>query len=65
MHSFQHGNTVIHHNGDYSGDAKITTIDPDDDSKWTEFTIPCDALVAFARDATINEVIATLEEKFQ
>lgn len=55
----------IHHNGDYSGDAKVM-IDrpnpqrPDAEEEW--FTVPCAALTQFAGEAARDKIISAIED---
>lgn len=55
----------IHHNGDYSGDAKVVIVRPsaerpDADEEW--FTVPCAALIKFAGEAVRDKIIALIED---
>lgn len=76
MHSFHHQSSGvnIHHNGDYSGEAKImipaSIIDGKplsglveldaDGNLWVD--VPCVALVAFSFAAAITKVINVIED---
>jgi hypothetical protein len=55
MHSFKHKDTIIHHNGDFSGDAIVCTPEG-------ELTVPCEALTALAFERARREIIAAVEQ---
>lgn len=76
MHSFTHENTgvTIHHNGDYSGEAKIMIparylndrpweeiFDVDSHGTLTINVIPAAALAALSHSAVISQVISAVE----
>jgi hypothetical protein len=72
MHRYWHeeAGVMIHHNGDYSGDAfvvlrekpEIEEIDEPDGSKSYSITLPCAPLAQFSRWATLSEVTRVLED---
>lgn len=57
MHTFEHENVTIQHNGDFSGDAIVTL----DEAPEKEMRIPCKSLVAFSKMATLREVVYAIE----
>lgn len=76
MHSYHHPSGInVHHNGDNSGNAKITIpasiIDKrrlseivyldEDGNLWIDL-IPARVIADFSYDATINHVISILEQ---
>lgn len=76
MHFWEHPETgvQINHNGDYSGDAHVRfTVPRDRADEWlvtrtgpeeieVTIKIPCKALAAFGKDATVSEIIGILEQ---
>lgn len=76
MHSFTHKNTgvTIHHNGDFSGEAKVIVpaalidgkplselVELDDQGNLWINVIPAIALAAVSHTATIDQIIGMLE----
>lgn len=65
MHTFRRENEVddlgravdvyVHHNGDYSGDARVIVIDRAT-GVARELPVPCSALVAFTLDAVTGRL---------
>jgi hypothetical protein len=51
----------IHHNGDFSGDAKINIRPKGQHGNEKQIIMPCQALVDFNRAAVLQQVIAQIE----
>jgi len=56
MHTFSFKHWRIHHNGDYSGDARIVNTQDEN-----ETILPCEALLQFVSQYIAEEKIAAIE----
>lgn len=66
MHTFEYKaddnrKVVILHNGDMSGDAILKVVQDNPKQSW-ETKLPCAALVAFSRAATLHEITTLMEQ---
>lgn len=58
MHTTVYGNTVFHHNGDYSGDLIIKNVD----QPQNEIRIPVIDVINFVGDIVRSQQISKLEQ---
>lgn len=71
MHTFTSGphkmndgrmcQVTINYNGDFSGDAKLEVLTVSTNHSF-QIDVPCEALVQFAQNATLDMAIEALEE---
>lgn len=71
MHTFTSGpykmndgrmcQVTINHNGDFSGDAQLEVLTVSTNHSF-QISVPCEALIKFAQDATLDMAIDALEE---
>lgn len=58
MITFQHDGVAIRHSGDFDGYAEI-------EYNGVTIAVPCKALAAFGRAATLEDVFAAIEDRFR
>jgi len=61
MNTFHHDNVVIHHNGDYSHEARVIV---HKENLKEEILVPWEALMAFSKEATARTIVQMIEDKF-
>lgn len=62
MHSRRVSEKVsIHHNGDYSGDIKITMTTGPEAHNWVEVTVPMSAIVEMVTDMYRDKAVSFIE----
>ena len=64
MHSFNHGRYVIHHNGDYSGDA-IIILRGEGHAIAAEMEVPVEVLTAFVASMVRDHRLSKLEDELE
>lgn len=62
MHTFTHGDTIIHHNGDFSGSVTIAPGKTESGAKQVEIEVPFSALRALVAEYVRREAISRLEQ---